>query len=89
MSEATADENLQRFASSPYAPSWQKEVVAELCAARERIRRLEERIKRAEFQYQSFGGKQCAWCGKTTDDASEGTEHYDDCEAFTPEGELK
>lgn len=90
MSESTTDENLQRFASSPYAPSWQKEVVADLYAARERIRQLEERIKSVEFQYGSGPDRWCSFCGKHfLGNSSPQTDHYDDCEAFTPEGEVK
>lgn len=101
MSEATTEENLQRFASSPYAPSWQKEVVAELCAARERIRQLEARIKQLEDRIkgaeQEGSATRCPWCNAwPSDEAGDDesnchgpTKHYDDCEAFTPEGELK
>lgn len=67
MSEATTDENLQRFASSPYAPSWQKEVVADLYAARERIRQLEYWIKRAEPLGcgRTMGNNTCPWCAES------------------------
>jgi hypothetical protein len=64
----------------------QKETLARLESEVSRLRAV---IKSAEAKGESQGWDCCPWCQSLRDGGSNEEPHADDCEAFTPDGEVR